>query len=211
MGNRPTGEVGPGCMADQLIGQWWAHQLGLGYILPKDKVRAALRSVFKYNWVPDLTGLKQAPWAFAGAGDKGLLICTWPKGGRPEVVMLYSDEVWTGVEYQVAAHMIYEGMTEEGLAIVRGARDRYDEGWGSLRQVRRGNGQRNEIHVTEGRLAVAQLRLVPPAGVNEVKVTLGGAAVDAGFKRAPDAALVLASLAAPAIVKAGETLTVELS
>ena len=33
------GEVGPGCMADQLIGQWWAHQLGLGYLLPKDKVR----------------------------------------------------------------------------------------------------------------------------------------------------------------------------
>jgi hypothetical protein len=40
--------------------------------------------------------------------------------------MLYSDEVWTGVEYQVAAHMIYEGMVEEGLAIAKGARDRYD-------------------------------------------------------------------------------------
>ena len=39
-----NGEVGPGCMADQLIGQWWAHQLGLGYILPKDKVQAALAS-----------------------------------------------------------------------------------------------------------------------------------------------------------------------
>jgi len=36
------------------------------------------------------------------------------------------DEVWTGVEYQVAAHMLYEGMFEEGLAIVKGARDRYD-------------------------------------------------------------------------------------
>jgi len=121
-----TGEVGPGCMADQLIGQWWAHQLGLGYLLPQDKVRTALKSVFRYNWVPDLTGFKHAPRAFAGDNDKGLLICTWPKGGRPDKVMLYSDEVWTGIEYQVAAHMIYEGMIEEGFAIVKGARDRYD-------------------------------------------------------------------------------------
>ena len=121
-----AGEVGPGCMADQLIGQWWAHQLGLGYILPKEKVQAAMRSIFKYNWIPDLTGFKHSPRAFAGDKDKGLLICTWPKGGRPPTVMLYSDEVWTGIEYQVAAHMIYEGMIEEGLAIVKGARDRYD-------------------------------------------------------------------------------------
>ena len=96
------GEVGPGCMVDQLIGQWWAHQLGLGYILPKEKVQTALRSIFKYNWLPDMTGFKQSPRAFAGDGDKGLLIVSWPKGGRPGHVMLYSDEVWTGIEYQVA-------------------------------------------------------------------------------------------------------------
>ena len=66
------------------------------------------------------------PRAFAGDKDKGLLICTWPKGGRPPAVMLYSDEVWTGIEYQVAAHMIYEGLIEEGFAIVKAARDRYD-------------------------------------------------------------------------------------
>jgi hypothetical protein len=120
------GEVGPGCMADQLIGQWWAHQLGLGYILPKEMVASALRSIFKYNWKSDLTGWRHSPRAFAGAGDKGLIICTWPKGGRPANVMLYSDEVWTGIEYQVAAHMIYEGLVEEGLCIVKGARDRYD-------------------------------------------------------------------------------------
>lgn len=123
--DRP-GEVGPGCMADQLIGQWWAHQLGLGYILPKDKVVQALRSVFRYNWKTDLTGWKHMPRAFAGAKDKGLIIVTWPKGGRPGHVMLYSDEVWTGIEYQVASHMIYEGLIEEGYAIVKGARDRYD-------------------------------------------------------------------------------------
>jgi uncharacterized protein (DUF608 family) len=120
------GEVGPGCMADQLIGQWWAHQLGLGYLFPREQVLTALKSIFKYNWKPDLTGWRHDPRAFAGAGDKGLIICTWPKGGRPGHVMLYSDEVWTGIEYQVAAHMIYEGLIEEGYAIVKGARDRYD-------------------------------------------------------------------------------------
>ena len=120
------GEVGPGCMVDQLIGQWWAHQLGLGYILPKDKVQSALRSIFKYNWLPDMKGFKQSPRMFAGDGDKGLLIVSWPKGGRPGHVMLYSDEVWTGTEYQVAGHMIYEGLIEEAFAIVKGARDRYD-------------------------------------------------------------------------------------
>jgi hypothetical protein len=109
-----------------LIGQWWAHQLGLGYILPKDNVVQALKSVFKYNFKADLTGWKHNPRAFAGDKDKGLIICTWPKGGRPAGVMLYSDEVWTGIEYQVAAHMIYEGLIQEGLVIAKGARDRYD-------------------------------------------------------------------------------------
>jgi uncharacterized protein (DUF608 family) len=123
--SRP-GEVGPGCMADQLIGQWWAHQLGLGYILPKEKVVAALQSIYRFNFKTDLTGWNHMPRAFAGAKDKGLIICTWPKGGRPANVMLYSDEVWTGIEYQVAAHLIYEGLIEQGLAIAKAARDRYD-------------------------------------------------------------------------------------
>jgi uncharacterized protein (DUF608 family) len=120
------GEVGPGCMSDQLIGQWWAHQLGLGYILPRNLVVSAMRAIFKYNWKSDLTGWKHSPRAFAGPGDKGLIVCTWPNGGRPSSVMNYSDEVWTGIEYQVAAHMIYEGLVDEGLSIARGARDRYD-------------------------------------------------------------------------------------
>jgi uncharacterized protein (DUF608 family) len=120
------GEVGPGCMSDQLLGQWWAHQVGLGYLLPKEKVVSALRSIFKYNFKSDLTGWRFMPRAFAGAKDKGLIVCTWPRGGRPTDVMLYADEVWTGIEYQVASHMIYEGLLEEGLCIAKGARDRYD-------------------------------------------------------------------------------------
>ena len=65
------GEVGPGCMADQLIGQWWAHQLGLGYILPREKVMAALRAVFKYNFMSDLTGWPHAPRGLRGGEGQG--------------------------------------------------------------------------------------------------------------------------------------------
>jgi hypothetical protein len=34
--------------------------------------------------------------------------------------------VWTGIEYQVASHLMMVGRVEEGLAIVRAVRDRYD-------------------------------------------------------------------------------------
>ncbi|HOX56154.1 MAG TPA: GH116 family glycosyl hydrolase [Candidatus Paceibacterota bacterium] len=267
------GEVGPGCMADQLIGQWWAHQLGLGYILPREMVVSALRAVFNYNWKSNLTGWPHAPRAFAGAKDKGLITCTWPKGGRPGHVMLYSDEVWTGIEYQVAAHMIYEGLVEEAFAIVRGARDRYDgiprppiernpwnelecgghyaramsswslllalsgwdydgprqalrftprhtpgdfkgffvgpEGWGSLRQTREGQTQRNELSVCEGRLAVAEFALSVAGTPKRVKVECGGKTVPSAFKS--EAGGVVVSLKRPVVVGAGQKLTVGIS
>jgi non-lysosomal glucosylceramidase len=38
----------------------------------------------------------------------------------------YRDEVWTGIEYQVATNMIYEDMISEGLSIVKGVHDRYN-------------------------------------------------------------------------------------
>jgi hypothetical protein len=39
---------------------------------------------------------------------------------------VYSDEVWTGIEYQVASHLIAEGFVKEGLTIVKALRSRYD-------------------------------------------------------------------------------------
>jgi hypothetical protein len=58
--------------------------------------------------------------------EPGLILCTWPRGEQPMLPFVYSDEVWTGIEYQVASHLIEEGMVEEGLTIVRGVRARYD-------------------------------------------------------------------------------------
>ena len=73
-------------------------------------VKTALRSVFKYNWIPDLTNWRHDPRAFAGAKDKGLIICTWPKGGELALPFVYSNEVWTGIEYQVASHLMRAGL-----------------------------------------------------------------------------------------------------
>jgi non-lysosomal glucosylceramidase len=119
-------DFGDGCLADQLLGQWWAHQLGLGHILPADHVRTALASIVAFNYRDGFRGFEHGYRVFADADDAGLLICTWPRGGRPDVPIRYADEVWTGVEYQVAAHCLFEGMTEEGLRILTGLRDRYD-------------------------------------------------------------------------------------
>ena len=115
-----------GCLADQLQGQWWAHQLGLGHILQADHIRTNLQSILKYNMREGFSGYDPEERAFADGDDHGLLIIAWPEGGRPDRPTRYHDEVWTGIEYQVAAHCIYEGLIDEGLRIVEAARNRYD-------------------------------------------------------------------------------------
>ncbi len=121
-------QYGPGCLADQLFGQGWAHQVGLGHIYPKEEVVKGLQAVWKYNWAPDVAAQNkrwppQRPFAVPGEG--GLFTCTWPIGGREKEPVLYRDEVWTGIEYQVAGHMIWEGLVEEGLSICRAVHERY--------------------------------------------------------------------------------------
>lgn len=122
-------QYGDGCLADQLFGQNWANQLDLGPIYPQEMVRTALKSIYRYNWAPDISAQNKAyppqRW-FARPGEAGLFVCTWPKGGRMQEPVLYRDEVWTGGEYQLASHLIYEGMIREGLSIIRGIHDRYN-------------------------------------------------------------------------------------
>ncbi len=119
-------QYGRGCHSDQLMGQWWADILGLGDVLPADHIQTALQSIMKYSWLPDFTDFVHHQRVFADGTDKGLLCCTWPHGGRPAQPILYCDEVWTGLEYEVAAQMIYRGMIDEAYCIVKGARDRYN-------------------------------------------------------------------------------------
>ena len=43
--------VSIGTFVDCLGGQWWAHSLNLGYILPEDHVKSTVSSVFTGNHV----------------------------------------------------------------------------------------------------------------------------------------------------------------
>jgi uncharacterized protein (DUF608 family) len=117
---------GVGCLSDQLLGQQLAHVYGLGYLLPEAHVKKALLSVYQHNFKQDFYKHSNCQRTYVFNDEKGLLLCSWPQGGRPKLPFVYSDEVWTGVEYQVAVHLIYEGFIEEGLSLVRAVRERHD-------------------------------------------------------------------------------------
>jgi len=123
-----------GCYIDQVFGQSWAFQLGLGRLYSENHTKKALQSLWKYNFAPDVGPFKavyKRGRPYAQAGDGGLIMCSWPKGGKREGwkkhwQFMYFNECMTGFEYQVAGHMIREGMLKEGLAITRAIHDRYD-------------------------------------------------------------------------------------
>lgn len=129
---REPWQYGDGCLTDHLFGQNWARCLGLPAIYDEAKVRSALASVYRYNWAPPGGSLRQynqqfpPEREFARDREGGLFICTWPRGARPGQPVRYRDEVWTGCEYQAAGGMMWEGMVDEALAIVRAIDDRYD-------------------------------------------------------------------------------------
>ena len=127
----PKYQYGVGCLSDGVLGSWLASVCGVGQILDRAKVASHVKAVHKYNLKQDLSEYAnpQRP-SYACGQEGGLLLCSWPKGGELSLPFVYSNEVWTGIEYQVAAHLLRLGMTSEGLDIVRACRDRYD---GSIR------------------------------------------------------------------------------
>ena len=123
----PKYQYGMGCLSDGIIGAWIAAICGVGEFLEREKVKSHLLSVFKYNFYQDLSlhANTQRP-TYALGKEGGLLLCSWPRGGKPSLPFVFSNEVWTGIEYQVASHLMMMGCVDEGLTIVRTCRDRYD-------------------------------------------------------------------------------------
>ncbi|GAO42037.1 hypothetical protein FPE01S_01_10500 [Flavihumibacter petaseus NBRC 106054] len=122
------------CHIDQVYGQAWAWQVGLGRLWDKEKTMSALRSLWKYNFAPDVGPYIQThtggrPYALAGEG--GMVMNTNPKnepnpyGDEVTWQLGYFHECMSGFEHQVAAHMMAEGMTDEALVMTRAIHDRH--------------------------------------------------------------------------------------
>ncbi len=123
----PQYQYGPGCLSDGVIGSWMALVCGVGPVLDPEKVRSHLGAVHRHNFKSDLTThANPQRGTYANGSEGGLLLCSWPRGGMPSLPFVYAHEVWTGIEYQAASHMIMMGLVGEGIEVVRACRARYD-------------------------------------------------------------------------------------
>jgi len=122
----PEFQLGHGCLADQLIGQYLAYIADLGPLVNRDHIRTTLASIYKYNYRKSLTDHDCVQRVYALNNESAILICDYGKGVRPKVPFPYFAESWTGIEYLVATLFIYEGMIEYGLQTIENVRKRFD-------------------------------------------------------------------------------------
>jgi len=125
-GQSPPFQVGDGCLVDQLVGQYFAHVAGLGYLLKPENVRKAIQAVFRNNFKTSLAEHESLQRVYALNDEAAMVICSFPKGNRPAVPFWFFSETMTGFEYQAAVHLIQEGFLKEGLEATKAIRRRYD-------------------------------------------------------------------------------------
>jgi len=106
--------IDEGCLSDQLISQWAAHQIALGHIYDEKKIKCALKNIIKMNF---------REW-------QGLRNCQWPEDKfiHPIDKNIWVDQAntcWTGVELAFAALLLYENMFDEAMMIIKTLDDRY--------------------------------------------------------------------------------------
>ena len=123
----PKYQYGDGCLSDGVIGDWMTTLYGLPQVIDRDHIRQSLTAIHRHNFKSDLSRhvcLQRPGYALGDEG--GVIVCSWPRGGQLTLPFPYSDEVWTGMEYQVASHLMLQGMVPQAMQIVRAARARYD-------------------------------------------------------------------------------------
>ena len=69
---------GTGCEIDQVFGQSWAFQVGLPRVLPEKETVSALKSLWRYNFSPDVGPYREDL-------QTGPLVCDGGRGGLADV------------------------------------------------------------------------------------------------------------------------------
>lgn len=124
--SEPAFQIGKGCLVDQLVGQYKANRVGLGDLFDRYHIKAAVHSVFKYNYKEDFRDHYNNMRTFATGDEKGTLIASYPHGGRPEVPFPYWGECMTGFEYQAAVLLLDYGFKSEGVKVAQAVRERHN-------------------------------------------------------------------------------------
>jgi non-lysosomal glucosylceramidase len=122
----PEYQMGGGCLADQLVGQYMAEVAGLGSLVSGEHIAKTLKSIYRYNFKRSLATHENVQRTFALNDEAALVVCDYGKARRPRIPFPYYAEVFTGLEYVAASHMIYSGMTREGVECIHAIRARYD-------------------------------------------------------------------------------------
>ncbi len=112
----PAGHLG--CMADQLVGEGVARQLGLPPVVDPAKADTALRTIVAMNYKPD-QGLRNCQWP----GD------TFLHDIHQDTWVDQANTCWTGVELNFAAQLFYAGHHEDAFEIIRNIDTRHRR-WG---------------------------------------------------------------------------------
>ncbi|ARM75461.1 GH116 family glycosyl hydrolase [Acidianus manzaensis] len=104
--------------ASQLIGEWYMTLLDMN-LLDKETIRRTLKSIMNYNFKE----------------EEGVINGAYPDGYRPLQsnyknalnlpATIQLDTPWSGVEFYVASHLIYEKMVNEGVRVLKEIYDKY--------------------------------------------------------------------------------------
>ncbi len=109
------------------MGQYIAEVANLGPLVDTTHALQALKSIYRYNYKRQFYEHENVQRTLRPQLTRPLSwICDYGQGKRPEIPFPYFAEVFTGVEYQAAAHMIYAGMVREGVECIENIRRRYD-------------------------------------------------------------------------------------
>lgn len=91
------------CTAGQLNGQWYAHLLGLGYILAEERVKKAVGTILSLN---------------AAKTRFGIVNSVYPDG-KIDRSSYHAENVWAGETYAVSSLAIYEGFRSEAMEVAK--------------------------------------------------------------------------------------------
>jgi non-lysosomal glucosylceramidase len=119
-------QYGKGCLSDQILGITWGLLFGLKMPINMNHIESASIAIFRYNFIKHLREIANLQRGYAFNDESGLILCSWPRGGKPIIPFVYSDEVWTGIEYSVATLLMLTGNREQGIELVSKLRNRYD-------------------------------------------------------------------------------------